>query len=197
MNLFNLSDISEHQDAETGMSQSFGETVRQSNAIGKGALALGEIMPETLEKGDLIHFFSDGCWSMHHLCSHLLKITGPADIHLATWSISEFSARQLVGWLQTGLVRSLTGVIDFRSKNRHAEAFHLAKSNFTKLRLANCHAKITVLHNESWKILIHGSPNWTENPRMESGIISVSDSAADRFIRIIEEICTKSEYELD
>jgi len=197
MTLFKPSDISDHADASAGLSVSFSGESIQEMAIGKGMMALSQIMTEPFKEGQVTHFISDGCWSMHHLTQFILNSIGPSHLHLATWSVSEFSARQLVQWLTNGQLLSISGVIDFRSKNRHAEAFHLAKQNFTRLKLANCHAKITVIHNDNFKVVINGSPNWTENPRLESGTISIDNKIADRFINLIEQIIERSEYELE
>ena len=196
--LISYDQVSDHQDASLGVSGASNQLNTENRmAIGKGIQAIQDIIKLPIRKGDTIHFISDGVWSMHHLTEFLLQITGPANIHFATWSISEFSARKLCQWLSTGEIIQLKGVLDFRSKNRHIEAFHLAKQNFTELKLANCHAKLTVIHNDRWRIVINGSPNWTENPRLESGTISIDDNTADQFIKLIDQLILKSEYELN
>lgn len=164
--------------------------------IGKGSQTVAERFG-ILESNKNYSFMSNGDWSCYHLVNHFLKQTGPADIYLATWSISEFSARMLTDWLNTGRIRSITALVDYRSKNRHQNAFYLAKQNFSKIKIAYCHAKVTVIRGENFYISINGSANWTENPRIESGIVSTDKFTADKHTKWISEMVAKSEYELE
>lgn len=151
-----------------------------------------------IEPGDCISFWSNGDWSLWELIAHLLKQTGAGtEIYLATWSISELSARKLCQWMDEGLVSKLVGVIDFRSKNRHPAAYHLSKNVFSEIRVAFCHAKTTVLKGNGHFITINGSANWTENPRLESGVIINSHITGKKTIDLINEIVENGEYRLE
>ena len=164
--------------------------------LGKGSIAVAEKFG-ILEPNKFYTYMSNGDWSMYHLVNHFLTQTGPADIYLATWSISEFSARQLADWLNTGRIKSIIALVDTHSQNRHAGAFHLAKHSFSKIKVAYCHAKVTVLQSQTHNISINASANWTENPRIESGIVTTDKYTAQAHKKWITEMVEKSEYELD
>jgi hypothetical protein len=196
--LFNISEINPPDfmaDAESGSvsDKDLNEQVKRGNAEVKIHHIVGFV-----KQGDCISFWSNGDWSLWELVAHLLKQTGlGTEVYLATWSISELSARKLCQWMDEGLISKLVGVIDFRSKNRHPAAYHLSKNVFSEIRVAFCHAKVTVLKGNGHCITINGSANWTENPRLESGVIINSFVTGDKTIELINEIVTKGEYKLD
>ena len=196
--LFNISEINPPDfmaEAESGSvsDKDLNEQVKRGNAEIKIHHIVGEV-----KQGDCISFWSNGDWSLWELVAHLLKQTGPGtEVYLATWSISELSARKLCQWMDEGVISKLVGVIDFRSKNRHPAAYHLSKNVFSDIRVAFCHAKVTVLKGNGNCITINGSANWTENPRLESGVIINSHITGDKTIELINEIVAKGEYRLD
>lgn len=135
---------------------------------------IGDLVP-----GKHIHFACMVEWSMHELLDYILQHIGAAHVYIATWSISEEGARYLVDLIQKKKILSLHGLFDFRSTNRHPEAFHLAKQHATTLRLYPCHAKVTVIQNDNWSISVNGSANYTNKKRIESGVISINTKAAE------------------
>jgi hypothetical protein len=82
-------------------------------------------------------------------------------------------------------------------------AFHLAKHIFSKVKIALCHAKVSVFvsaqedADQKRYISINGSPNWTENPRIESGVVLCSKQTANMHIKWIMEMINKGAYELE
>lgn len=147
---------------------------RLAKARSRVADVVGELVP-----GQTIHYASMGEWSSHDLLYHLLDVTGPAAVWVATWSITETPVRQLVDRLRAGAITDLHMLLDWRTRVRCPEAMQLAKANAATLRLANCHAKVTVVRNAAWAIAVVGSANYTNNPRIEAGVISTDPAAAD------------------
>jgi hypothetical protein len=47
----------------------------------------------------------------------------------------------------------------------------LAQNVFQPLKLAKLHAKVCLLHNDQWQVVVLGSANLTRNPKTEVGII--------------------------
>lgn len=173
------------------------ENVNDSVLIGNSEKLIAELYSGDFLENECISYMSNGNWSMYHLADFILNKIGPCEVHIATWSISELSARMLTQWLDTGRITSLNALFDFRSKNRHPAAFHLAKHNFSKVKLGLCHAKVSVFVSADRYITINGSPNWTENPRIESGVILSSKKTATAHIKWINEMINKGTYELD
>jgi hypothetical protein len=163
-------DIIDFEDLDSGAVISSGE---EAFSLGKVNEKVSSVFKDA-SWDKPIHYVSCGDWSMHELLQFILESIGPADVLLATWSMSEPAAVKLMAMLESRLITSLKGVIDFRTKNRHPAAFQLSQTLFSDLRLTSCHAKVTVVKNDTHLISIVGSANYTNNPRIEAGVISVA-----------------------
>lgn len=132
---------------------------RAGNALEAGIPALFE--------GLCIDLRTWGVWSTHEVITHLLGLTGPAEVWVSTWAISEDAVRALVAMLESGYITSLNCLFDFRVKGFKAAALQLARFNATRLALGQVHAKVTVILNDEYAVRIISSANLTENPRIE------------------------------
>ena len=151
-----------NSDAKIGLAMQ-----KVDSAIGKIAM------------GKTIHFATMGEWSSHELLFHILDQTGPADVWISTWSVSEDAARLLIGKVETKAITRLNCLFDWRIKVRRPEVFQLVRYKIADIRLTTCHAKVTVVENDSWKVAVVGSANYTNNPRIEAGVIACDEKAAD------------------
>lgn len=138
---------------------------------------LDQLLPE-ITPGVSYHYASAGLWSVHDLLFHLLRQTGPAHVWIATWSMTEESVRMLVQGLEQRVLLTMNLLIDARVTRRNASAYAFVKAHADKVRVTACHAKVTVIENEHWSITINGSPNYTNNPRIEAGVITTSKAVA-------------------
>jgi len=136
-------------------------------------LVIGEI-----EKNEIKQFVTRAQWSNHELLEYILSFTGPAEVYLTTWSISENPVRVIVGLLEKKLITELHCVFDYRIRTQNANAFQLAENNFVHIKLVKCHAKIMVVVNEEWSVTVIGSANFNNNPRIESGVIFTDRKSA-------------------
>jgi len=123
-----------------------------------------------IEHDRIINFWTSGRWSMHDLLIYILKQTGPADVLVTTWSISETAIRDIFVKYKDGLIRSIKFLIDPRIKVRNPKPLQLLAANFPYKFIA-CHAKVTTIENDEWQISIVSSANMTNNPRFERGVI--------------------------
>ena len=146
--------------------------------IGKAMQSLSEVIGE-LAMGETIHYVSMGEWSTHNLLEHCLLQTGPANVYIATWSVSEDGVRHIINAVKSGLITRIHAIFDWRVKIRRPEAFELARFNIADVRLTTCHAKVTVVQNQTWSIAIIGSANYTNNPRIEAGVICCCHDVAN------------------
>jgi hypothetical protein len=160
-------------------------TKKKVEKVGKSKLAIGkryqnckDVISE-IEKGDTIHYASMGEWSMHDLLEVILDTTGPADVYIATWSMSTPGIEAITRLINAGKINKIFGIFDWRIKIRAAESMQLAKHNFSTICLTNCHAKVTVIENEKWKVSVVTSANYTNNPRIETGVITEGENVSD------------------
>jgi hypothetical protein len=156
-------------------------SIPEFNSLGKPNSILEEVIKQ-VGPGASIHYMTSGKWSTHDLVAQLLLITGPADLYFSTFSLSEFVVRQLYELIERKMVRSIHALLDNRVK---VGSLQFATNIFTTIGRAHCHAKVTVLKNERWGIAIVGSANYTNNPRIEAGVISADMAAADFHINWI------------
>lgn len=124
--------------------------------------------------GHSYHYATAGLWSTHDLLLHILRQTGPARIWIATWSMTEDACRVLVQGIQEGIIADLRLLIDSRVITRNASAYAFVKAHAEKTRITACHAKVTVIENDEWSISMVGSANYTNNPRIEAGVVTES-----------------------
>ncbi len=140
-----------------------------------------------------IHYVSDGDWSMHDLVMELLKKYNKADLYITTYALREFPVRQLILAQEKGDIKSIKMLLDYRAKTRTPEVFQLAGMNIGSIFLTSIHAKVTVIKSPAGYISIVGSANWTQNPRIECGVISLNKELAEFHIGWIEKIMSNAE----
>jgi hypothetical protein len=177
MSLFIFESKQEAENTELIGNHTYIENVKNEyRQIFKNYQKIEDLFPD-LEPGTNIHFVSEVDWSNHELIAHLLTITGPANIWFTTFALSEAAARILLKLKQNNQILEMTALVDFRAQNRHPEAYHLAKSLMANIRQYPNHSKVTVIENNDWQIVINSSANFTNNMRIESGIICVNTGA--------------------
>jgi hypothetical protein len=143
-----------------------------------------ESMP-ALEPGCNYAFWSDGKWHLHELLFHILGFTGPAELHIATWSIKELPMRLMVQAKAEGLITGIDCLVDKRVKYQNPDVWAMGNLNFDRLAEGSVHAKVTVIRNEQHTVSIVTSANYTNNPRQEGGTIYTSAKVAQFYIDMI------------
>ncbi|WP_304234788.1 hypothetical protein [Jiulongibacter sediminis] len=128
-------------------------------------------LPDMLEMGALIEFVTHGAWSLHHLVEKVIEKTGPADVQMSTWAITEKPLRVLERLKSTGKILSLSGIIERKISHHNPKAFGFVQQVFDSVELSKCHAKVTLITNADWQVAIVCSANWTVNRRTEVGTI--------------------------
>ncbi|WP_028665932.1 hypothetical protein [Runella zeae] len=152
-----------------------------------------EVFP-LLEQKIYIDFVSKGDWSTHELVFWILSQTGPADLYIATWSMTENAARMLIDAKQKGVIRKIFCLFDYRIKVRYPDVNDFVKQHFERTGIDNSHAKVTVIVNDKWAVRILGSSNFTNNPRIEVGTLVVDQQKAELHINWILAVLNNQDY---
>ncbi|MEG2341322.1 MAG: hypothetical protein RSA53_10510 [Odoribacter sp.] len=140
----------------------------------------------TLEHNVCINFWSFGSYSLHELLFYLLKQTGPAHINMCTWSISQDAIERIIFRHNRGDILSIRFLLDPRVKVCKAKPLQMIAANFP-YGITRIHAKVVTLENKEWKLSIVTSQNATNNPKLERGVILVSDLVCDFDQKIFED----------
>lgn len=147
---------------------------------------LGDITPN-----QITHFYSHGTFNSVRLLFHVLKYTGPANVLMSTYSISEKSVRQLYAAKNNGAITDIRFLIDNRVRSMSPKPFQFLMGSFPNVvRTLSIHAKITLVWNEHWTVSIISSMNATDNNKIERGVIFTTPEVFEYDLKALT-----SEYE--
>jgi hypothetical protein len=133
-----------------------------------------------------VYWVSNGDWSMHELLMALLDKTGPAKVYISSYAMGETPSRMLAQLKESGAITQLYCVLDNRVDVRTAGSLQLIQGIADKYALISTHAKVTVVENQRYRLVVIGSSNYTENERFEAGVISNDPQVVDLHIRWID-----------
>jgi len=144
------------------------------------AHSLPDVMAMIADGSSGCVFFNPGLWNLVDLLQQLIKKYGTAkELIFSTYSITEFSARQIALLYIDGLINHIEIVLDSNAIKRYPNVSQLLY-NIGTVKYSNIHAKITFLSFTSgFRLAIVGSANWTQNRRIESGVILFGKSAQE------------------
>ena len=148
---------------------------------------------DAIQPGKSVHYVSKGDWSMHDLVMQLVCKNAPAVIYVSTYALRETPLRQLIIAQQKGLISSLNMLIDYRAKVRTPEVYQLAKINANKIFLIAIHAKVCVIQSAEATISIVTSSNWTTNPKIEAGVVTMDKAIGDFHIEWMDQTMNNAE----
>jgi hypothetical protein len=138
--------------------------------VGKKRADLAQLIGP-LAHNEHIHIPSLGAWSMHDVLAYVLQQTGPADVWITSWTITEEPVRSIIELMKAGTIRNLKALFSERVEAMNPSAPQLARFNL-QVKLTKIHAKSIVVLNDSWGVTVGGSANFTRNPRIEKYIIA-------------------------
>ena len=138
-----------------------------------------------LKPGEALFGLTNGQFSCAELLAWILDNTSIADVYISTWSVGMSEAIWLGEQLREGTMRTLRILVDRSWPTRHEKfCAHLcAQIGADKIRLLRTHAKIMVVRNESWAVVVRGSLNFNPNPRLEHFDLDENPEMADWVIR--------------
>lgn len=103
----------------------------------------------------------------------ILDQTGPADIRITSFSISEEFLRRIYFIGRKGLVRSLDIVLDHKATNKTLILWPFIAQTVDHCYLSANHSKMLLVENDSWKVAMVTSQNLTRGNRFESGFLTM------------------------
>jgi hypothetical protein len=180
------------QDPESSIGAFYEDDCPDDLLICKSPEKLKELA-QLISAGNSVHYVSNGDWSMNDLVLELLKTYKPAELWITTYAIRELPVRQLILAQERKDILSVKMLLDYRAKTRTPEVFQLASMNLNQICLTSIHAKVCVLRSAKGSVTIVGSANWTQNPRVECGVIRLSDQLAEFHINWIEKLMDNAE----
>lgn len=123
-----------------------------------------------LQKNCRVVGLTKGQFSLLHLISEVLDITGPAKVLISTWSAGVYDASALYEMMQSGKILDVLIMTDRSYTTRQKQYAITIEQAFgrDKIRTTNTHAKFVLINNDDWNICIRSSMNLNENKRCEN-----------------------------
>lgn len=145
------------------------------------------------ERGYELFGFTKGQFSCVDLIEAAMDITGPAHLIVSTWTAANKDMSQVQEFLQSGKLLSTQWLVDFTFQRRYPALAQRLRDLFGHdcVRVAQTHAKFTVIYNETWDIVIRTSMNLNTNPRFEDFTIAHDPKLATFLRGIMDEIWKK------
>ncbi|MCI9173295.1 hypothetical protein [uncultured Duncaniella sp.] len=113
---------------------------------------------------------------------YVLAFTGPADVDMTSFSLSEEFLRRLYFIRQKKTIRHLRIVLDYKATNKTLILWPFIAQTVEHCFLADNHSKILYVHNESHRVVVVMSQNLTRGNRYEAGTIFTDLPAIDSIV---------------
>lgn len=174
--LFKISDLNRSADTtELYSSVDAGSVYPSQNYSGKSGAFLNELQHLLTMETQHIDFMTSGTLSLHQVIEVVLKKFGPClEMYVSTYAIKEAAARSLFGLKKAGLINSLHGIFDYRMKTVDSRGFQMVCMLFHRYELTKNHSKVILIEYRNRYVTILCSANMSNNPRIETGFISLS-----------------------
>ena len=141
---------------------------RKMVRVNKSSTALKMLKDVGFGKGLEMSAFTIGQFSKIDLIEAVLKYTGPVEMHIATWSAAGADMRRVEEFIESGMATKVTFLIDHSFRKRQPKLLKVLDGIGADVYEAACHAKIVLLKNDDWNVVIKTSMNLNKNPRIES-----------------------------
>lgn len=145
-----------------------------------------------LQPGLFYHYLNNGQWSLHELLEYILDYTGPANVKVTSYGISETAIRSFVNMIDAGKIRSLDLVFDISTKRNKFALLMFATNVASRVFITSNHAKLISVSNENHTIAVNASANLTVNRRNESGCLITCPEIASDFRNAIQQLIDNS-----
>ncbi len=164
--------------------------------VGRAAQCLGLAREATQDFGLGDHLFgiTKGQFSMIDIASAVLEKTGPADVAVWTWCIADYEVEAIGAFIGSGSIRGFRLVMDWAGVQRDMQIVAELQEKFGLdcIRVTKTHAKIVIVSNDTWRVVIRGSMNLNANPRFEQFDVSDGGPAWDVMSGVMTEMWARA-----
>lgn len=128
---------------------------------------------------DIAFALTMGQFSLLDLIEATLRVTGPADVVIATWSVGFYDLDAARRFADDGRLRSIRFIVDSSDKRGQASGNDIASVfGADSMRATRTHAKFVAVTNDEWNVVIQSSMNLNLNMRSEQfSMIDCADTA--------------------
>ncbi len=125
----------------------------------------------------------------HDLIEHVLKLTGPAEVFVSSFSITEPAIRCFINLKEEGYITKMSCMFDQQVKRHHLQSLFLISNFLDEIFITKNHSKVTLIKNEEHTVSIISSANLNLNNKIEAGAIFTDKETFEKLThRFISEI---------
>ena len=137
-----------------------------------------------------IYGFTKGQFSIIDILTHLLTITGPAELVVSTWTAANTDVTTVLDMVDSGTITRARWLVDLTFQRRAPQLANRIRQVFgaDAIRVARNHAKFALIGTAEWKIVVHTSMNLNFNPRFENFSLSHDPEFYQFHADIIDEL---------
>lgn len=122
------------------------------------------------------------------ILEYILEFTGPADVDMTSFSLSEEFLRRLFFMRKRQGINRLRIVLDYKATNKTLLLWPFIAQTVEHCYLADNHSKILYVHNDRHRVAVVMSQNLTRGNRYEAGAIFTDYAAIDGMASSIDHI---------
>ena len=146
-----------------------------------------------------IEGMSKGRYSLLDLIKATLEHTGPAHLHISTWTAALAEVGELAEMAKRGKLLSIRWLADISLGGRDRGVMQAILMHFgpDSVRVTKNHAKFCVFVNGEWSLLLRSSMNLNMNPRNENYQLLDDPELSGWYLSIMDAIFDKQKFDID
>ncbi len=143
-----------------------------------------------LRDGATIHGLSNGEWSLSDGLAELLRLVGPSDLTISTWTASSADLSKARGFLENDRISSIRFLVDRSFEARQPVYCRTMRDLFgdEAIRVWSSHAKFSILTNGSYSVLYLTSANLNKNKRLENYTVIAGGELPGQYLEMVKEV---------
>jgi len=148
-----------------------------------------------LESGSRIIGLTKGQFSMLDLVVAILRITGPADVVISTWTTGMRDVETVRYMREIGKIEDFRFLTDRSLLARHPDYIEGMIDAFGSERIwcTRTHAKFAMIHSDEWSIVCRGSMNLNRNTRFEQFDIDTDPAIYAFYSEHVNDVCSSQQ----
>lgn len=154
------------------------------------AEALGE-----LSLGMERHLLTKGEYCLVDMIAAVLKATGPAHMHLSTWTAHGRSIEEIHAMVQSCRLVTVRWLMDYTFAQRKPAFLESIRGLFgpNSLRVTSTHTNFAIIHNSYWNVCLFTSASLARNPRNEQFIVREDEGLACFYCAFVDDLFWKQD----
>jgi len=131
-----------------------------------------------------------GQFSFVDMIEAILARTGPAALELSTWTAAGTNITTAMTLIAAGRITRARWLVDHTFVRRCPQLAARIREAFGEeaIRVTKTHAKVAIIHNETWKVVCRTSMNLNENPRLEDFTLAHDPELAGFLIGAMDDL---------